>query len=50
MYVERLVNVVPSLSIAATVIRFVQLRSALIVALSLAYATGSPGVYHDVLV
>ncbi|CUS10248.1 unnamed protein product [Tuber aestivum] len=47
-YVRRLAKVVTSLSIAATVIRFVQL--ALMAALSLAYATGSPGVYHDVLV
>ncbi|RPA94116.1 hypothetical protein L873DRAFT_1846759 [Choiromyces venosus 120613-1] len=48
MYVKKLAKVVPSLSIATTVIRFVQL--ALMVALSLAYATGNPGVYHDVLV
>ncbi|PWW73949.1 hypothetical protein C7212DRAFT_365448 [Tuber magnatum] len=48
MYVKRLAKVVPSLSIATTVIRFLQL--ALMAALSLAYATGSPGVYHDVLV
>ena len=48
MSVGRLAQVVPSLSIATTVFRFVQL--VLMVALSLAYATGSPGVYHDVLI
>jgi len=41
-------KVVLSLTIATAVIRFIQL--ALMVGLSLASATGSPGVYHDFLV
>lgn len=47
-YVKKLARIIPSLSIASIIIRLGQL--ALMIALSLAYASGSPGVYHDVLI